>query len=49
LVEEFTTRVPELVFNPAEILLFLLEYRQQLPGEAIDNVEAWMTRIREER
>jgi mitochondrial chaperone BCS1 len=48
LVEEFTTRVPELVFNPAEILLFLLEYRQ-LPGEAIDNVEAWMTRIREER
>jgi chaperone BCS1 len=48
LAEEFATRVPELQFSPAEILSFLLEYRQSL-GEAIDNVEAWTTRIRVER
>ena len=38
LAEEFAARVPELVFSPAEILSFLLEYRQS-PGEAIDNME----------
>jgi mitochondrial chaperone BCS1 len=48
LAKEFAARVPELEFSPAEILSFLLEYRQS-PGEAIDNVEAWMTRIRGER
>jgi hypothetical protein len=48
LAKEFAARVPELEFSPAEILSFLLEYRQS-PGEAIDNVEAWTTRIREER
>jgi hypothetical protein len=40
--------VPELEFSPAGILLFLLEYRQS-PREAINNVEAWMTMIREKR
>jgi chaperone BCS1 len=48
LAKEFAARVPELEFSPAEVLSFILEYRQS-PGEAIDNVEAWMTRIREER
>jgi mitochondrial chaperone BCS1 len=48
LAKEFAARVPELEFSPAEILSFLLEYRQSR-GEAIDKVEAWMTRIREER
>ncbi|CZR67190.1 related to BCS1 protein precursor [Phialocephala subalpina] len=48
LAEEFAGRVPELKFSPAELLSFLLEYRQS-PEEAIDNVEKWMTRIREER
>jgi mitochondrial chaperone BCS1 len=48
LAEEFAARVPELEFSPAEIVSFLLEYRQS-PGEAIDNIEAWTTRIREER
>jgi chaperone BCS1 len=48
LAEEFAGWVPELKFSPAEILSFLLEYRQS-PGEAIDNVEKWMTRIMEER
>jgi chaperone BCS1 len=48
LAEEFAARVPELEFSPAEIVSFLLEYRQS-PGEAIDNVEAWTTKIREER
>jgi len=40
--------VPELKFSLAEIISFLLEYRQS-PREAIDNIEIWMTRIREER
>jgi chaperone BCS1 len=48
LAEEFAARVSELEFSLAEILSFLLEYRQS-PGEAIDNVEAWTMRIREER
>jgi len=48
LVEEFAARVPELKFSLAEIILFLLGYKQS-PREAIDNVEIWMTRIREER
>jgi chaperone BCS1 len=48
LAEEFAARLPELEFSPAEIVSFLLEYRQS-PGEAINNVEAWTTRIREER
>lgn len=46
--EEFVARVPELELSPAEILSFLLDYRRS-PGEAIDNVEAWIARIREER
>jgi chaperone BCS1 len=48
LAKEFAARVPELKFSLAEIISFLLEYRQS-PREAIDNVEIWMTRIREER
>jgi chaperone BCS1 len=48
LAEEFAARVPELKFSPAEIISFLLENRQS-PKEAIDNVEIWMTRIREEK
>jgi mitochondrial chaperone BCS1 len=48
LAEEFAARVPELKFSPAEIISFLLENKQS-PREAIDNVEIWMTRIREER
>jgi chaperone BCS1 len=45
LVNEFDTKIPKLEFSPAEILLFLLEYRQSL-RDVISNVEAWMTRIR---
>jgi chaperone BCS1 len=48
LAEELAARVSELEFSLAEILSFLLEYRQS-PGEAIDNVEAWTTRIKGER
>jgi len=48
LAEEFAARVLELKFSLAEIILFLLGYRQS-PREAIDNVEMWVTRIREER
>jgi chaperone BCS1 len=48
LAEAFAAKVPELEFSPAEISSFLLDHRQS-PEEAIDNVEAWMARIREER
>jgi chaperone BCS1 len=37
LAEEFAAKVPELQFSPADILSFLLEYRQS-PREAIDNM-----------
>jgi chaperone BCS1 len=40
--------VLELEFSLAKILSFLVEYRRS-PREAISNVEAWITRIREER
>jgi chaperone BCS1 len=43
LAKEFAARVPELKFSPAEILSFLLEYRQS-PEEAIDNVEQLTTK-----
>jgi chaperone BCS1 len=48
LAKEFTAKVPKLEFGPAEILSFLLEYKQS-PGEAVDNVEVWITRIMEDR
>ncbi|KAH6708976.1 mitochondrial chaperone bcs1, partial [Leptodontidium sp. MPI-SDFR-AT-0119] len=48
LAGEFTTKVPELEFSPAEISLFLFEHRQS-PGHAIDNVEIWMAKIQEDR
>jgi mitochondrial chaperone BCS1 len=37
LAKEFAAKVPKLEFSPAEILLFLLEYKY-LPGEAVDNI-----------
>ncbi|KAF4621916.1 hypothetical protein G7Y89_g14429 [Cudoniella acicularis] len=48
LAEEFAARVAELEFSPAEILSFLLGYGQS-PRGAINNVKAWIARIREER
>ncbi|KAH6670568.1 mitochondrial chaperone bcs1 [Halenospora varia] len=48
LAQEFAARVPELEFSPAELLSFLIGYRQS-PEEVVDNVELWMMRIREER
>jgi chaperone BCS1 len=48
LAREFAAKVPKLEFSPAEVQSFLLAYKQS-PRQAVDNVEAWMTRIREER
>jgi chaperone BCS1 len=48
LAKEFAAKVPKLEFSLAEILSFLLEYKQS-PGEAVDNVEVWITRIMEDR
>jgi hypothetical protein len=48
LAEEFAAKVLELKFSLAEIISFLLGYKQS-PREAINNIEIWMTRIKEER
>ena len=48
LANDFAAMLPELKFSPAEILSFLMGYRQS-PREANENVEIWMTRVREQR
>jgi hypothetical protein len=48
LANEFAAKVPKLEFSPAESLSFVLANKQSA-GQAVDNVEVWMTRIREER
>ncbi len=48
LAKEFAAKLPKLEFSPAEILSFLLEHKQS-PEEAIDSVEAWTTRIMEDK
>jgi chaperone BCS1 len=44
LVKEFTSKVPELKFSPAEIFLFLLKHRKSLE-EAIDNIEQLISKL----
>lgn len=48
LANEFAAKVPEGEYSPAEIQSFLLENRHSA-SEAVQNVEEWMTRVREER
>jgi mitochondrial chaperone BCS1 len=48
LANKFTTKIPKLEFSPAKSLSFILANKQSA-GQAVNNVEAWMTRIREER
>ncbi|KAH7394826.1 hypothetical protein BKA66DRAFT_455911 [Pyrenochaeta sp. MPI-SDFR-AT-0127] len=48
LAKEFAAKVPKIEFSPAEILSLLLANKQS-PRQAIDNVNAWMDQIREER
>jgi chaperone BCS1 len=43
----FAAKVPKLEFSPAEMSLLLAN--KQSPRQAIDNVDAWMEKIREER
>src|SRR5438046_10007997 len=45
---DFADKVPQLEFSLAEIISFLLENRQS-PGMAVENVQQWTTRIREEK
>ena len=42
----FANRIPEGRFSPAQIMSYLLQYRD-MPSAALDNVEAWMTDVRE--
>jgi chaperone BCS1 len=48
LAKEFAAKVPKLEFSPAKVLSFLLANKQSA-RQAVDNVEVWMTRIRQER
>lgn len=44
MAKEFAAKVPNLKFSPAEILSFLLEYKQS-PEEAINNVEQLISKL----
>ncbi|KAK0628116.1 putative mitochondrial chaperone bcs1 [Bombardia bombarda] len=48
LAEAFVAKVPELQYSPAEVMSFLVVHKQS-PKVALDNVDQWMDRIREER
>jgi chaperone BCS1 len=48
LAEKFAAKVPKLEFSPAEIMSLLLANKQS-PRQAIDSVDAWIDKIREER
>ncbi|KAH8695736.1 mitochondrial chaperone bcs1 [Phaeosphaeriaceae sp. PMI808] len=48
LAEEFAAKVPKLEFSPAEIMSLLLAHKRS-PREAINNVDAWIEKIREEK
>jgi hypothetical protein len=48
LEKEFAAKVPKLEFSPAKITSLLLANKQS-PRQAIDNVDAWIEKVREER
>jgi chaperone BCS1 len=48
LADEFAVKVPEHEFSPAEILSFLVPYRDS-PNCALDNVEEWVARTLQEK
>jgi mitochondrial chaperone BCS1 len=48
LANEFTSKVSEWELSPAEIQSFLLENRDS-PHAAVENVQQWMDRVREEK
>ena len=48
LAEDFAAKVPKLESSAAEIMSLLLANKQS-PRQAIDNVDAWIDKIREER
>jgi mitochondrial chaperone BCS1 len=48
LADDFASWVPESEFSPAEVLSLLLQHRRS-PADAVANVEAWVTRVREEK
>jgi chaperone BCS1 len=47
LAADFASKVPEHEFSPADIQLFLLEYKES-PRRAVENVQEWIIRAREE-
>ncbi|KAH8706865.1 BCS1 N terminal-domain-containing protein [Phaeosphaeriaceae sp. PMI808] len=48
LAKEFAVKVPKLEFSPAEIMSLLLANKQS-PRQAINDVDAWMETVREEK
>jgi chaperone BCS1 len=43
LARDFTNKMPEHVFSPAEVLSFLLE-RKKSPYNAVSSVESWVAK-----
>ncbi|KAH6869579.1 mitochondrial chaperone bcs1 [Thelonectria olida] len=48
LADRFAAKVPEHEFSPAEILSFLIQYRDS-PNCALDNVEEWVAHTLQEK
>ncbi|KAH7124773.1 hypothetical protein EDB81DRAFT_664220, partial [Dactylonectria macrodidyma] len=48
LADEFAVKVPQRKFSPAEILSFLIRYRDS-PSCALENVEEWVARTLQEK
>ncbi|KAG5802783.1 hypothetical protein H9Q74_013603 [Fusarium xylarioides] len=48
LADEFAANVPEREFSPAELLSYLIQYRDS-PTCALDNIQGWITRTLQEK
>jgi chaperone BCS1 len=48
LAKEFAAKVPKLEYSPAEIMSLLFANKQS-PRQAVDSVEVWMEKIKEEK
>lgn len=46
LAENFASKVPDQVFSPTKVLLFLLE-RKNSPIDTVNGIKDWVTRVKE--
>jgi len=47
-VKDFAAKIPEEIFSPAEIFLFLLEYKHS-PTNIVAQVEEWVNRTKDKQ